>query len=60
MLALAVTPISSWFVISGFTGANVRMSLVKFTIRTTTIVYEQLLINNPTNDFWPITISRWY
>ena len=44
--------------ISDFIEAEVRIFLVIFPIRTTSVVYEELLPNNFTNDFWPITMSR--
>ena len=60
ILALAIAPIGSWFVISRFLGAKVRMSLATFPVRITSIVYKQLLLNNPTYNFWPVAMSRWY
>ena len=60
MVAIAVALIGGWFVILGFAGAKVSMSHAKFPVRTTSIVYKQLLPNKPTNDFLPVTIFRWY
>ena len=51
ILAIAVAPVSSWFIMSGFTGAKVRISLAKFPMRITSVVYEQLLPNKSTNNF---------
>ena len=58
MSSIAIIPIGGWFMMSGFIGAKVRMSLAKFLIRTTGIVYGQFLSNKSTNNFWPATISR--
>ena len=60
MSAIAIALNGSQFVMSRFIGAKVRMSLAKFPVRITGVVHKQLLLNKPTNDFWPIVISKWY
>ena len=60
MVTIEVALISSWFLISGFVRVKVSMSCVKFPVRITGVLDEQLLPNKSTNDFLPVAISKCY